>query len=895
MSGRGHGRSRGQGRGAGRGRSFPQAAQAKGFKEPQFKGHNSELPTLNFGASAKENKPIEFLQLMGEHAAIVSKPSICFAYWTTPPAYGDEDEEPEIPAEIPAGNLGKIVLAKYLTAHKDWTSDTKKITEDKLAAFSLTYGQLSESSRCEVQDDEEWVENYNERNLLYLIQRIRATHIARRTGNPGQDRERVQMAWANIRMQPHETSFAFRKRVDDHQLERTSVGLPVIPEDELVVGILNRLDMSRYATLARDYFDNERRGIAALPEASSTLWKEVKDAQVIRFRGTRVNDLESIYLTRVDEIKIDGGRGRGRGSRATRGGRGGRGRGRFSNEEKGHLDDIKTTATASPITPDNIICWTCGKKGHRSNICPIKRVHFAAAEDDETIFLTRTVPDNCTPPLKNSSHDLGERTTSVFLSNVSGCEDTVLMLDTQSGIHLIRNPGILTTIMPSQFPITVQGITKDKVKIKDEGIIQGINIKGYYSPHMAANIISYHKLKDTHTVHYNEATDVFTAVSDSSPTLTFKCVDGHYIMDLDIVRQAYVVSISSRAAKYSLRQLSAARNAYEFMQRMGYISYKAAAEIVQRGSMKDIGFTRADLVNAQDIYGSSAAYQLGHGTQRATKCNDDDKIPIHQSVNQDLQVDLFYFLGQTFFLSNSVLLGLIMVSHLGPGNDSDSSGAERSRSKAGKALFLHLAEYQAKGFRVTSVTSDGEGAIKSCRKEIQALGVDLNILGRGSHAPHAESAIRHIKKQGPEHSSQSALRHLGQTSSPFDRIRSSHVKYGAESELARASPRLYGLQRSGSKLQDRCTVPIRNSRFLAKSPNYAKQHSTPKSRLLRVVRNHTQPQGYSQVPQPRHFTRANRRRLSPRTFHTVRYRTPQQTLRNSNYGRNRHQSLRSGT
>jgi hypothetical protein len=258
ISGRGHGRLRIQERGAGRGRSFPQAAQAKSFKEPQFKGHNPELPTLNFGASARENKPIEFLQLMGVHVAIVSKPSICFAYWTIPPAYGDEDEEPEMPAEIPPGNLGKIVLAKYLTAHKDWTSDTKKITEDKLVAFSLTYGQLSESSRCEVQDDEDWIENYNDRNLLYLIQRIRATHIARQTGNPGQDRERVQMAWANIRMQPHETSFAIRKRVDDHQLERTSVGLPVIPEDELVVGILNRLDMSRYATLAKDYFDNER-------------------------------------------------------------------------------------------------------------------------------------------------------------------------------------------------------------------------------------------------------------------------------------------------------------------------------------------------------------------------------------------------------------------------------------------------------------------------------------------------------------------------------------------------------------------------------------------------------------------------------------------------------------
>ena len=116
------------------------------------------------------------------------------------------------------------------------------------------------------------------------------------------------------------------------------------------------------------------------------------------------------------------------------------------------------------------------------------------------------------------------------------------------------------------------------------------------------------------------------------------------------------------------------------MQRMGYISYKAAAEIVQRGSMKEIGFTRSDFVNAQDIYGTPAANQLGQGTQHATKCRDNDMIPIHQSVKQDLQVDLFYFLGQAFLLSISVLLGLIMVSHLGPGNDATSGDKSGERS-----------------------------------------------------------------------------------------------------------------------------------------------------------------------------------------------------------------------
>jgi hypothetical protein len=37
--------------------------------EAKFKGAIPELPSLNYGASPKDNRPIEFLQLMREHSA----------------------------------------------------------------------------------------------------------------------------------------------------------------------------------------------------------------------------------------------------------------------------------------------------------------------------------------------------------------------------------------------------------------------------------------------------------------------------------------------------------------------------------------------------------------------------------------------------------------------------------------------------------------------------------------------------------------------------------------------------------------------------------------------------------------------------------------------------------
>ena len=43
------------------------------------------------------------------------------------------------------------------------------------------------------------------------------------------------------------------------------------------------------------------------------------------------------------------------------------------------------------------------------------------------------------------------------------------------------------------------------------------------------------------------------------------------------------------------------------------------------------------------------------------------------------------------------------------------------------------------------MTSDGEGAVRSVG--VEELGAQLNILGHGSHTPHAESAIRHVKNK----------------------------------------------------------------------------------------------------------------------------------------------------
>jgi hypothetical protein len=62
-------------------------------------------------------------------------------------------------------------------------------------------------------------------------------------------------------------------------------------------------------------------------------------------------------------------------------------------------------------------------------------------------------------------------------------------------------------------------------------------------------------------------------------------------------------------------------------------------------------------------------------------------------------------------------------------------------------LLNHIRIYEAKGFQVSSVTSDPEPSIVALKTVLQQSNITLNVLGRGSHAHHAESAIRHIQKQ----------------------------------------------------------------------------------------------------------------------------------------------------
>jgi hypothetical protein len=138
---------------------------------------------------------------------------------------------------------------------------------------------------------------------------------------------------------------------------------------------------------------------------------------------------------------------------------------------------------ATTDTPKDIVCYTCGEEpGHRSNVCRNTKSVSCMSTHDVSLFISeihdfQSKRDDDLPQLH------------IFLSTAHrDAIPTVLLLDTQASIHIVCNPTLLNSITLSSTPIYVQGITKNRIKVTEEGVIASLGITTYYSPCTVPNI-----------------------------------------------------------------------------------------------------------------------------------------------------------------------------------------------------------------------------------------------------------------------------------------------------------------------------------------------------------------------------------------------------------------------
>jgi hypothetical protein len=329
-------------------------------------------------------------------------------------------------------------------------------------------------------------------------------------------------------------------------------------------------------------------------------------------------------------------------------------------------------------------------------------------------------------------------------------------LDNGASVSLFANGKLLSNVRIAEKPIIITGVAKEKKIVATKvGSYMGID-NVYICPEAAANLLSFSATAATCNNLYDRASDSFTSTPEAGNTLVFsRNSRGLYayrhrsgmLEDNGFAREVMALTVEEIKKSYTKDQVERATEVRALTMKLAYPSDEALLSLL-KNSIRDKGsaaLNRSDVQNALDIYGKSLGCLRGKSTRRQIALPGvtigGPLLPEHLRV-VSLHVDLFFLLGSVFLLSVSEPIGLRMASFLGLIGE----GA-RGTKNVKEAVIKQNNVYKSRGFTVSSVISDGEGAVKAIKNDLEAAGIVVNIVGAGAHVPKAERNVRLVKER----------------------------------------------------------------------------------------------------------------------------------------------------
>lgn len=311
----------------------------------------------------------------------------------------------------------------------------------------------------------------------------------------------------------------------------------------------------------------------------------------------------------------------------------------------------------------------------------------------------------------------------------------MVLLDTGASAHLFCNDSLLSNIRAATRPINVTGIagTIRVTLVGDFGDFGEV----YYSPEVSVNILAFSVLTGTKRIEYSFAPNggAFT-VHTGVRKVVFECERGLYAHDAN-PRHVLAATVQEREAKYTKREVQAAKDARELTRSMGYPSNVSMIKLLQSGAILNAPITVADLQRAEAIYGPDIAALKGKTKRRKPITAKFEHIPVPPQSEQTLSADIMFVNGEPFLVIVADPLGLVMARWL----------KARTAGVLAEALAAMVNELTARGFRPTALQSDGEGGLAAIASTINALGMIFNPAGPEQHVPIVENKIRQIKER----------------------------------------------------------------------------------------------------------------------------------------------------
>ena len=222
-----------------------------------------------------------------------------------------------------------------------------------------------------------------------------------------------------------------------------------------------------------------------------------------------------------------------------------------------------------------------------------------------------------------------------------------------------------------------------------------------------------------------------------------RCGDGLHFYHPDQEALALVETVSDNKQHFSKRQVKAADVARDLEEKLVFPSSRDLRWAVRSNQIKDCPVTIQDLDVKETIYGKSVPALKGKTTRRTPEpvsVGNLLKVPkeflkLHKEVY--LTADIIFVNKIPFFLTTSRKLDYLWIKHL-------PNRTLETLFNSFKQIYVF---YKKRGFRITTVSMDGEFAPLKDAIDAMPGGPTCNLTARGEHVPEVERRARQIKER----------------------------------------------------------------------------------------------------------------------------------------------------
>ena len=283
--------------------------------------------------------------------------------------------------------------------------------------------------------------------------------------------------------------------------------------------------------------------------------------------------------------------------------------------------------------------------------------------------------------------------------------------------------------------------------VNRKATLPGYHKDVWFSTRAITNIIALRNIIQQYRVTYDSNDMMFVVHQElaNKPNMEFRMHESrlhYYDPREETGHLAFVNTVSKNKKGFTKRQVKGAETAQTLYATLAYPSLKDFKWVIRSNQIKDCPVTVQDIDNASKIWGENIAALKGKTTRSKPTpvARDYVKVPkelmmLHKEVY--LTVDIFFVNKIPFFLSLSRKISFTAVNHL----------ANRTVPQIFKAFKEIYVYYLQRGFRITTVSADGEFAPLKNIIEMMPGGPRVNLASANKQVPEIERQIRVVKER----------------------------------------------------------------------------------------------------------------------------------------------------